>query len=155
MCPNGTCGETPDGTTGLAKTIHRLLEFDPTSMGFVHTHTNPLRADVVIVDEVSMVDVALMSQLLRAIPDNAAVLLVGNVDQLPSVGPGLCWRHHCLRAHSDGTTHRNFSPGSNLANHRHSLDESGAPRDGRTAPVISTSFRQTVLRRSRPSSCAS
>jgi exodeoxyribonuclease V alpha subunit len=76
-------------TTGLeAKTIHRLLEFDPTSMGFVHNHTNPLRADLVVVDEVSMVDVVLMSQLLRAIPENAAVLLVGDVDQLPSVGPG-------------------------------------------------------------------
>jgi len=51
-------------------------------------NSNPLRADLVVVDEVSMVDVVLMSQLLRAIPDNAAVLLVGDVDQLPSVGPG-------------------------------------------------------------------
>src|SRR5207253_7985593 len=51
-------------------------------------HTNPLRADLVVVDEVSMVDVVLMSQLLRAMPDHAAVLLVGDVDQLPSVGPG-------------------------------------------------------------------
>jgi exodeoxyribonuclease V alpha subunit len=57
-------------------------------MGFVHGHTNPLRTDLVVVDEVSMVDVALMSQLLRAVPDNAAVLLVGDMDQLPSVGPG-------------------------------------------------------------------
>jgi exodeoxyribonuclease V alpha subunit len=57
-------------------------------MGFVHGHTNPLKADLVVVDEVSMVDVVLMSQLLRAIPDHAAVLLVGDVDQLPSVGPG-------------------------------------------------------------------
>jgi exodeoxyribonuclease V alpha subunit len=87
--PTGRAAKRLTETTGLeAKTIHRLLEFDPTSMGFVHTHTNPLRADLVIVDEVSMVDVALMSQLLRAIPDNAAVLLVGDVDQLPSVGPG-------------------------------------------------------------------
>jgi exodeoxyribonuclease V alpha subunit len=87
--PTGRAAKRLTETTGLeAKTIHRLLEFDPTSMGFVHTHTNPLRADLVIVDEVSMVDVALMSQLLRAIPDNTAVLLVGDVDQLPSVGPG-------------------------------------------------------------------
>jgi exodeoxyribonuclease V alpha subunit len=57
-------------------------------MGFVHGQTNPLRTDLVVVDEVSMVDVVLMYQLLRAIPDNAAVLLVGDVDQLPSVGPG-------------------------------------------------------------------
>jgi exodeoxyribonuclease V alpha subunit len=87
--PTGRAAKRLTETTGLeAKTIHRLLEFDPTSMGFVHNQTNPLRADLVVVDEVSMVDVALMSQLLRAIPDNAAVVLVGDVDQLPSVGPG-------------------------------------------------------------------
>jgi exodeoxyribonuclease V alpha subunit len=87
--PTGRAAKRLSETTGLeAKTIHRLLEFDPTSMGFVHGHTNPLRADLVVVDEVSMVDVVLMSQLLRAIPDRAAVLLVGDVDQLPSVGPG-------------------------------------------------------------------
>jgi exodeoxyribonuclease V alpha subunit len=86
--PTGRAAKRLTETTGLeAKTIHRLLEFDPTSMGFVHNHTNPLRADLVV-DEVSMVDVVLMSQLLRAIPDHAAVLLVGDVDQLPSVGPG-------------------------------------------------------------------
>jgi exodeoxyribonuclease V alpha subunit len=87
--PTGRAAKRLTETAGLeAKTIHRLLEFEPTSMGFVHNHTNPLRADLVVVDEVSMVDVVLMSQLLRAIPDNAAVLLVGDVDQLPSVGPG-------------------------------------------------------------------
>jgi exodeoxyribonuclease V alpha subunit len=87
--PTGRAAKRLTETTSLeAKTIHRLLEFDPTSMGFVHGHTNPLRADLVVVDEVSMVDVVLMAQLLRAIPDKAAVLLVGDVDQLPSVGPG-------------------------------------------------------------------
>jgi exodeoxyribonuclease V alpha subunit len=87
--PTGRAAKRLTETTGLeAKTIHRLLEFDPTSMGFVHGQTNPLRADLVVVDEVSMVDVVLMSQLLRAILDHAAVLLVGDVDQLPSVGPG-------------------------------------------------------------------
>src|SRR5713101_4182566 len=87
--PTGRAAKRLTETTGLeAKTIHRLLEFDPTSMGFVHGHTNPLRADLVVVDEVSMVDIVLMSQLLRAMPDHAAVLLVGDVDQLPSVGPG-------------------------------------------------------------------
>jgi exodeoxyribonuclease V alpha subunit len=87
--PTGRAAKRLTETTGLeAKTIHRLLEFDPTSRGFLHGHTNPLRADLVVVDEVSMVDVALMAQLLRAIPDNAAVLLVGDVNQLPSVGPG-------------------------------------------------------------------
>src|SRR6266478_3599331 len=87
--PTGRAAKRLTETTGLeAKTIHRLLEFDPTSMGFVHGHTNPLRADLIVVDEVSMVDVVLMSQLLRAMPDHAAVLLVGDVDQLPSDGPG-------------------------------------------------------------------
>jgi exodeoxyribonuclease V alpha subunit len=87
--PTGRAAKRLTEATGLeAKTIHRLLEFEPTSMGFVHSHTNPLRCDLVVVDEVSMVDVALMSQLLRAIPDKAGVLLVGDVDQLPSVGPG-------------------------------------------------------------------
>src|SRR4029453_3497528 len=87
--PTGRAAKRLSEATGLeAKTIHRLLEFDPTSMGFIHNHMNPLRCDLVVVDEISMVDVALMSQLLRAIPDKAAVLLVGDVDQLPSVGPG-------------------------------------------------------------------
>src|SRR6266478_5579586 len=87
--PTGRAAKRLTETTGLeAKTIHRLLEFDPTSMGFVHGHTNPLRADLIVVDEVSMVDIVLMSQLLRAMPDHAAVLLVGDVDQLPSDGPG-------------------------------------------------------------------
>jgi exodeoxyribonuclease V alpha subunit len=87
--PTGRAAKRLTEATGLeAKTIHRLLEFEPTSMGFVHGPTNPLRCDLVVVDEVSMVDVVLMQQLLRAIPNNAAVLLVGDVDQLPSVGPG-------------------------------------------------------------------
>jgi exodeoxyribonuclease V alpha subunit len=87
--PTGRAAKRLSEATGReAKTIHRLLEFEPTSIGFVHGQTNPLRADLVVVDEVSMVDVVLMHQLLRAIPDNAAVLLVGDVDQLPSVGPG-------------------------------------------------------------------
>ena len=61
--PTGRAAKRLTETTGLeAKTIHRLLEFEPTSMGFVHNHTNPLRADLVVVDEVSMVDVVLMSQ---------------------------------------------------------------------------------------------
>src|SRR5712671_7627126 len=87
--PTGRAAKRLSEATGLeAKTMHRLLEFDPKGMGFLHNATNPLAADLVVIDEVSMVDVVLMSQLLRAIPDKAAVLLVGDVDQLPSVGPG-------------------------------------------------------------------
>jgi exodeoxyribonuclease V alpha subunit len=71
-----------------AKTIHRLLEYDPQRLGFKRDSEHPLDADLVVLDETSMVDVVLANQLLRAVPDKAAVLLVGDVDQLPSVGPG-------------------------------------------------------------------
>ena len=71
-----------------ARTIHRLLEFEPRHGGFRKDETDPLEADLLVVDEVSMVDVLLMNHLLRAVPSHAAVLLVGDVDQLPSVGPG-------------------------------------------------------------------
>src|SRR6266568_4798063 len=88
--PTGRAAKRLSEATGLeAKTMHRLLEFDPKGMGFLHNATNPLAADLVMIDEVSMVDVVLMAQLLRAIPAQAAVLLVGDVDQLPSVGPGV------------------------------------------------------------------
>jgi exodeoxyribonuclease V alpha subunit len=71
-----------------AKTIHRLLEIDPASGGFRRGAGEPLEADLVVIDEASMVDVALMAALVEAIPPQAALILVGDVDQLPSVGPG-------------------------------------------------------------------
>ncbi len=77
-----------ESTATEAKTIHRLLEFDPQTMGFKRNQDQPLDGELVVVDEVSMVDTVLMNQLLRAMPDHCAVLLVGDVDQLPSVGPG-------------------------------------------------------------------
>jgi exodeoxyribonuclease V alpha subunit len=73
---------------GEAKTIHRLLEIDPATGGFRRGAGEPLEADLVVIDETSMVDVALMAALLEAIPKHAALILVGDVDQLPSVGPG-------------------------------------------------------------------
>src|SRR4029078_6862499 len=77
-------------TTGReARTIHRLLEYQPADGGFARDRDNPLDVALLIVYEVSMVDVVLMHQLLRAVPDRACVVLVGDVDQLPSVGPGL------------------------------------------------------------------
>ena len=57
-------------------------------MGFKHNRDEPLDSELVVVDEVSMVDTALMNQLLRAVADHTALLLLGDVDQLPSVGPG-------------------------------------------------------------------
>ena len=76
-------------STGLeAKTIHRLLEVDPTTGGFRRGPDYPLDCDLLVIDETSMVDILLMHALLRAVPDRAALLVVGDVDQLPSVGPG-------------------------------------------------------------------
>src|SRR5947209_17981946 len=68
--------------------LHRLLEADPQSGGFRRDENQPLDCDLLVIDETSMVDVPLMRAVLRALPDRAALLLVGDVDQLPSVGPG-------------------------------------------------------------------
>ena len=87
--PTGRAAKRLSESTGLdAKTIHRLLEFDPVTFGFRHGRENPLAADLVVVDEASMIDVSLMHALLSAVPDNAALMIVGDADQLPSVGPG-------------------------------------------------------------------
>ncbi|MFO1349357.1 MAG: AAA family ATPase [Gammaproteobacteria bacterium] len=87
--PTGRAAKRLGESTGLeAKTIHRLLEFDPKDMVSSAMPATPWKPDLVVMDEVSMIDIVLMNQLLRAIPDEAAVLMVGDVDQLPSVGPG-------------------------------------------------------------------
>jgi exodeoxyribonuclease V alpha subunit len=87
--PTGRAAKRLAETTGLeAKTIHRLLEVDPRGGGFRRQESHPLECDLLVVDETSMVDVPLMHALLRAVPPAAAVILVGDVDQLPSVGPG-------------------------------------------------------------------
>ena len=78
-----------ESTQQSASTIHRLLESDPNSSNCRHTADNPLETDLLVVDEVSMVDIGLMNRLLRALPNHAAVLFVGDTDQIPSVGPGL------------------------------------------------------------------
>ena len=87
--PTGRAAKRMAEATGLeAKTIHRLLEFDPAAYGFRRNAELPLECDLLVVDETSMVDVPLMASLLAAIPPEAGLLLVGDVDQLPSVGPG-------------------------------------------------------------------
>jgi len=88
--PTGRAAQRLAETTGLdSLTLHRLLEFQPARGGFQRNAGNPLEGDVVVVDEVSMVDVPLMSRLLDALPRKARLILVGDADQLPSVGPGL------------------------------------------------------------------
>jgi exodeoxyribonuclease V alpha subunit len=90
--PTGRAAKRLAESTGLeAKTIHRLLEVAPGG-GFLRKDSNPLSCDLLVVDETSMVDVPLMNQLLRALPSDANLLLVGDADQLPSVGPGVVLR---------------------------------------------------------------
>ena len=85
--PTGRAAKRLAESTGAeAKTIHRLLESGP--RGFRRDAANPLECDLVVIDECSMVDVPLLDQLLAAVPERAALLLVGDADQLPSVGPG-------------------------------------------------------------------
>ena len=87
--PTGRAAKRLTESTGLdARTIHRLLEADPRTGGFKRGEEHPLGCDLLVVDEASMVDVPLMRSLLKALPDRSALLLVGDVDQLPSVGPG-------------------------------------------------------------------
>lgn len=87
--PTGRAAKKMNEATGWeAKTIHRLLEFSPQKRGFKKDQGDPLEAEVIIIDETSMVDTLLMYNLLKAIPLHAHLILVGDVDQLPSVGPG-------------------------------------------------------------------
>jgi exodeoxyribonuclease V alpha subunit len=87
--PTGRAAKRLTEASGFeAKTIHRLLEVEPKGGGFKRGEDNPLNCDLLVLDEASMVDVMLMQALLRAVPNRAALLIVGDVDQLPSVGPG-------------------------------------------------------------------
>jgi exodeoxyribonuclease V alpha subunit len=87
--PTGRAAKRMTETTGReAKTIHRLLETNPKTGGFRRNEGNPLSCDLLVVDETSMVDVVLLNALMKAIADRTAVLFVGDVDQLPPVGPG-------------------------------------------------------------------
>ncbi len=86
--PTGRAARRLSESTGRdAKTLHRLLEAEP-GRGFRRGPERPLSCDLLVVDEMSMVDVPLMQALLGALPDAAALILVGDVDQLPSIGPG-------------------------------------------------------------------
>ncbi len=87
--PTGRAAKRLAESTGRdARTIHRLLEFDAALGGFRRGAAEPLDVDLLVVDEVSMVDVMLMNQLVRSVPAHACLVLVGDADQLPSIGPG-------------------------------------------------------------------
>jgi exodeoxyribonuclease V alpha subunit len=87
--PTGRAAKRLSETTGMeAKTIHRLLEVDPMRGGFKRNTDNPLDCDLLVLDETSMVDVPLMASVVKALHDKTGLILVGDVDQLPSVGPG-------------------------------------------------------------------
>lgn len=88
-CPTGRAAKRLEEVSGLeAKTLHRLLRFDPKAGAFSHDADEPLEADIVVVDESSMLDMALFVHLLRALKPSTRLILVGDADQLPSVGPG-------------------------------------------------------------------
>jgi exodeoxyribonuclease V alpha subunit len=88
--PTGRAAKRMSEATGHeAKTIHRLLEYSPKNEGgFKRTEQNPLNADLIVIDETSMVDTVLMYHLLKAVPKQTTLILVGDIDQLPSVGAG-------------------------------------------------------------------
>ena len=117
--PPGRAAKRLSESTGLeAKTIHRLLETDPRTGEFRRTEEHPLDCDLLVVDEASMVDVLLMRSLLRAVPDEAALLIVGDVDQLPSVGPGPgAGGHHRLRCGAGRPTDGGVPPGGRQPDH--------------------------------------
>lgn len=91
--PTGRAAKRMSEATGReAVTLHRLLEFDPKSRAFARRNGRPLEGGAVIIDEASMLDLALADALLQAVSDDARLVLVGDVDQLPSVGPGAVLR---------------------------------------------------------------
>jgi exodeoxyribonuclease V alpha subunit len=88
--PTGRAAKRMTEATGFEARYPRLLEVGPKGGGFKRGDDNPLDCDLLVVDETSMVDVMLMQALIKAVPDKAAILIVGDIDQLPSVGPGKC-----------------------------------------------------------------
>jgi exodeoxyribonuclease V alpha subunit len=91
--PTGRAAKRLAESTGLeAKTVHRLLEFEPIAQSFVRNREKPIEGDIVIIDEASMMDVLLMYRLVDAVPLGAVLIIIGDVDQLPSVGSGAVLR---------------------------------------------------------------
>ncbi len=90
-----------EGTGRHALTIHRLLEFDPSTMNFTHNESNALRLQFLIIDEASMIDIFLAHAILKAVPHDAHLVFIGDVDQLPAVGAGN-FLHDIIDSHTIG-----------------------------------------------------
>ena len=133
--PTGRAAKRLSESTGLeAKTIHRLLETDPRTGTFRRNEDEPLDCDLLVVDETSMVDVPLMRAVLRALPEGAALLLVGDVDQLPSVGPGAgSRRHHRVGCGAGRALDRGLPAGRREPDHRQRAPDQPGP-DARSRP---------------------
>jgi exodeoxyribonuclease V alpha subunit len=118
--PTGRAAKKMTEATGReAKTIHRLLEFSPQKRGFQKNEEHPLKCDLLVIDEASMIDTVLMYHLLKAVPLHATLILVGDVNQLPSVGPGQCAQgHHLIRRCAGRTTQRDLPAGQGQCHHR-------------------------------------
>ena len=156
--PTGRAAKRMSEATGFeAKTIHRLLEVDPRTGGFRRDAENPLDCGLLVVDEMSMVDVMLMRALVAAAPDGAALLIVGDVDQLPSVGPGQVLAD--IIASGAVPVVRLTEVFRQAAQRRIVTNKptasTGAPSPtspGRRATATSTSSRPRIRRRRRPAS---
>lgn len=125
-------------STEPAKTIHRLLEWQPADAAFSRNELNPLKSDVVICDEASMLDVRLASHLVNAISQHAQLVLIGDVDQLPSVGPGNVLRDlinsrriPCARLHE---IFRQASA-SNIVRYAHEINQGITPTFPKDSPT--------------------
>ncbi|MCI5157875.1 MAG: recombinase RecD, partial [Candidatus Electrothrix sp. AUS1_2] len=128
--PTGRAAQRMGEVIGMeAKTIHRLLEFQGT--GFKRNEENPLRTDVLIVDECSMLDISLTASLLRAVSDDTSILFIGDADQLPSVGAGNVLRDliasEIIPAHTLKTIFRQAEQ-SRIITYAHQINRGETPR---------------------------
>lgn len=144
--PTGRAAQRLAETTGgFASTIHRLLAFDPAGGGFVHNESKPLATDFLIVDESSMLDTRLAAALLQAVPVRAHLLLVGDIDQLPSVGAGNVLKD-LIRVSSEQSAVSRTQPGPVDSVHRSPLAAHFIPvtrlqfvyRQGKESAIVTT-----------------
>ena len=137
--PTGRAAKRLSESTGHeARTIHRLLEVNPRNGQFKHDEESPLEEKLLVVDECSMVDIPLMHHLLKALPEDGHLLLVGDVDQLPSVGSRFrVERFHSIRMPLCCAAAGNISAGSGQQDHHEcTSNQSGADaNDGRGCPT--------------------